>query len=97
MLDVGLGGAAVARADGAEASPRDALENPWRALAQIGAQFVAALAAANDPDPPAHPWVERDPTSGVRSLRIPLPPPETATQLANALSTLADSLRGRIG
>ena len=95
-MDAGTGGTAIARADGAEAPPRDVGAGPWQALAQVGAQLVAALAAANDPDAPAHPWIERDPTSGVQSLKIPLPPPETAGQLANALAALADSLRGRI-
>lgn len=58
--------------------------------------FMPALAAANDPDATAHSWVERDSATGARSLKIPLPPPETAAQLANALSALADCLRGRI-
>jgi hypothetical protein len=96
-VDMGVGarGTAFARADGAEAPPFAVGADPWQALAQVGAQFVAALAAANNPDPRAHPWIERDPTTGVRSLRMPLPPPETAKQLANVLSSLADSLRGR--
>jgi hypothetical protein len=64
-------------------------------LAQVGAQFVAAVAAANDPKAPAHPWIDRDPATGVRSLKMPLPPPEIARQLADALSALADGLRGR--
>ena len=95
-MDVATEGTAIVRADGAEAPPRDAGADPWQALAQVGAQFVAALAAANNPDAPAHPWIERDPITGVRSLKMPLPPPETARQLANALSALADGLRGRI-
>jgi hypothetical protein len=61
---------------------------------QLGAQFVAALAAANDRKASAHPWIERDPATGARSLRMPLPPPETARQLADALSAFADGLRG---
>ena len=95
-MDVGTGGTAIARADGTKAPPRDVGAGPWQALAQVGAQFVAALAAANDPDAPTHPWIERDPASGVQSLKMPLPPPETARQLANALSALAASLRGSI-
>jgi hypothetical protein len=96
-MDDGTGGMSIARADGAEAPLRDVGADPWQALAQVGAQFVAALAAANNPDARAHPWIERDPTTGVQSLKMPLPPPETARQLANALSALADSLRGKIG
>ena len=96
--DAGIraGEIAVARADGSEASSRDTGPDPWQALAQVGAQFVAALAAVNNPDATAHPWIERDPATGARSLRIPLPPPETARHLANALSALADGLRGRL-
>jgi len=92
----GAGEPVIARADGAGASARDAGPDPWQALVQVGAQFVAALAAANAPNAPAHPWIERDPESGAQNLKMPLPPPETARQLANALSALADSLRGRI-
>ena len=49
-----------------------------------------------DPDAAAHPWIERDTATGAQSLKMPLPPPETARQLANALSALADGLRGKI-
>jgi superfamily II DNA or RNA helicase len=94
-MDVGPGRTAIARADGAEAPPSGVGEDPWQALAQIGAQFAAALAAANDPGAPAHPWIERNPTTGAQSLKMPLPRPEAARQLADALSALADSLRGR--
>jgi hypothetical protein len=65
-------------------------------LVQVGAQFIAALAAANDPDAPAHPWIERDLATGAQNLKMPLPPPETARQLADALSALAANLRGNI-
>ena len=95
--DIGTEGASTAGTQAAGALPRDAASDPWQALVQVGAQFVSALAAANDPDAAAHPWIERDPATGVQSLKMPLPPPETARQLANALSTLADSLRRKIG
>ena len=85
----------VARTDGNGASPRDSDANPWPALVQIGSQFVAALAAASNPNANAHPWIERDAATGAQSLKMPLPPPETARLLADMLSTLADSLRGR--
>jgi hypothetical protein len=65
-------------------------------LVQVGSQFIAALAAANNPNAAAHPWIERDPATGAQSLKMPLPAPETARQLADALSALADSLRGKI-
>src|ERR1019366_8472453 len=93
-VNIGAGEMAIAWTDGAEAPPRDTGPDPWQALVQVGAQFVAALAAANDPNAPAHPWIERDPATGAQNLKMPLPPPEPARQLANALSALADSLRG---
>ena len=89
-------GEGVAQTDGSGAPPRDTGSDPWQALAQVGAQLIAALAAASDPNTAAHPWIERDPTTGVQNLKMPLPAPETARQLANALSALADSLRGKI-
>jgi SNF2 family DNA or RNA helicase len=95
-VDIGAAEMAGARTDGSAAPPRDAGPDPWQALVQIGAQFVAALAAANNPGAPAHPWIERDPATGAQNLKMPLPAPETAKQLADALSALADSLRGKI-
>jgi superfamily II DNA or RNA helicase len=80
----------------AAAPPREINTDPWQALVQIGARFIAALAAGNDANAPAHPWIERDPATGVRNLKVPLPPPETARTLANTLAALADSLRGGI-
>lgn len=91
----GIGATVVVRTEGGGALRRDASSDPWQALAQIGAQFVAALTAANDPGAAAHPWIERDPGTGAQSLKIPVPPPETARQLANVLSALADGLRGK--
>jgi hypothetical protein len=85
----------IARSSGNAGPPRDLEADPWQTLVQVGAQFAAALAAANDPKAPAHPWIERDPATGARSLKMPLPPPETVRQLADALSALADGLRGR--
>ena len=95
-VDIGAGVTAIRQADGAGASSRDAGPDPWQALMQVGTQFIAALGAANDTSAPAHPWIEQDPTTGAQSLKMPLPPPETARQLANALSALADVLRGKI-
>ncbi|RJF86827.1 DEAD/DEAH box helicase [Oleomonas cavernae] len=94
-VDAGADGM-VARIEAAGPPPRDAAADPWQALVQVGGQFIAALAAANDPGAAAHPWIERDPATGVQSLKMPLPPPETARQLAHVLSALADGLRGRI-
>jgi hypothetical protein len=89
----GAGETAITRTDAAGAA-REMDSDPWQSLARVGAQLVAALAAANHPNAAPHPWIERDPATGAQNLKIPLPPPETARQLANAFSALADSLRG---
>ena len=91
--DIGAGDIALSNEP---AMPRsDPAADPWFALMQVGTQFVAALTAANDPKAPAHPWIERDPATGEPSLKMPLPPPATARQLADTLSALADRLRTR--
>ncbi len=92
--DIAAEGVVIAPAQKVGALPGDAASDPWQALVQVGAQFVAALAAANSLDAPAHPWIERDSTAGAQSLKMPLPPRETTKQLANVLSALADGLRG---
>jgi len=96
-VSIGAEELAIARTDRAGAPQRDTGPDPWQALVQVSAQLIGALAATNDLDAPAHPWIERDPDTGAQSLKIPLPAPETARQLADALSALADSLRGKIG
>jgi hypothetical protein len=92
----GAGKMATAQTDGSGAPPRHPGPDPWQALVQVGAQFIGALAAANNPNAAAHPWIERDPATGAQILKMPLPRPETARQLADAFSALADSLRGRL-
>ena len=69
--------------------------DPWQALVQVGAQFIAAMASAGNPDAPAHPWIERDSATGAQNLKMPLPTGEAARQLADALSALANGLRSR--
>lgn len=90
-------GTAAAPAQGDAAPPRGSDADPWQALAQMAVQLVAAVAAPKDADAPAHPWIEHDPATGTRSLKVPLPPPAVAHQLANALSAFAEGLRGRFG
>jgi superfamily II DNA or RNA helicase len=93
IIDADIGAGDIARSNGPTVPRSDPGSDPWHALVQVGVQFVAALAAANDPKAPAHPWIERDPATGARSLRMPLPP-QTTRQLADALSAFADRLRG---
>lgn len=92
--DADIGADEIAASIGPALPRSDPGADPWLALVQVGTQFAAAVAAAGDSTAPAHPWVECDPATGVRSLKMPLPPPETARQLAAALSALADGLRG---
>jgi len=94
--------AAESSADGVEAAPEEAADllrqespDPWAALLQVGSQLVSALASADLASVAPHPWIERDPATGARNLKVPLPPPETARRLADALSGIADFLRGR--
>ncbi len=81
---------------GGGAASDEARTDPWSALLQVGTQFISALAAAGDSSAVSHPWIERDPTTGARHIKVLLPPPETARRLADALSILADTLQGRI-
>ena len=70
--------------------------DPWGPLLQFGAQFAAALgaAASADQEQTSHPWIERDAQTGARKLSVPLPSPEAARQIADALSLMAQALRG---
>lgn len=94
--DNGAGATVTALRGGPTTPTHHAGSDPWQALALIGSQFIAALAAAGNPGTTGHPWIERDPTTGTQSLKMPLPAPETARKLADVLSALADSLRGRM-
>jgi len=80
--------------EAAAPAAQEAGVDPWGVLLQAGAQLVSALSAAGDAEATSHPWLERDPATGACSLRLPLPPPQTARRLADALSVIADSLRG---
>jgi hypothetical protein len=88
--------AAAADASAPEAAApavQDARVDPWGVLLQAGAQLVSALMVAGDAGSGSHRWIERDATTGASSLRLPLPPPQAARRLADALSAIADSLR----
>ena len=87
------GSAAIdsAPAAGGEIPPKAASPDPWSGLLQMGAELVSAL-TSSDNGMATHPWVERDPANGARSLKVPLPPPETVKRLADALSAFSDAL-----
>jgi hypothetical protein len=92
--DVGADAAATAPAGAAEPRLRDESSDPWQLLLQMGAQLIGTIAGANDSGSPAR-WIERDPRTGAQTLRVPLPQPEMAKQLADVLSAVAENLRGR--
>ncbi len=69
-----------------------AASNPWAALAGLGRQLAAALATGESGDGATHPWVERDAATGQSALKIPLPPPEAARELAAMFSRIAEML-----
>lgn len=71
-----------------------AAQDPWVTLAGLGRQLLGAFAAAHD-NGAVHPWVERDAPSGRSSLKIPLPPPEIARELAAALARFIEAFQGR--
>lgn len=68
----------------------DAASDPWQALVQLGAEFIGAVAGSGSL---GQLRIERDPTNGSQSVRVPLPSPEIANRLADALSALAATLR----
>jgi ERCC4-related helicase len=74
-----------------ENPPKAASPDPWTGLLQMGAELVSALTASDD-GMATHPWVERDPATGARSLKVPLPPPETVKRLADALAAFSVAL-----
>jgi hypothetical protein len=67
--------------------------DPWADVLQTGVRLLSALRGAGDTGTAAHPWLERDPATGARSLRVPLPPPQSVRRLADALAVLADALQ----
>jgi superfamily II DNA/RNA helicase len=86
-------GVEVQKAD--DATSAQASADTWGALLQFGSQLVTALTATDNGGTTSHPWIERDPETGSRSLKVPLPPPESAKKIADALAVLADALLGR--
>lgn len=98
-------GATTADADTAAAMPAPgaagtdqelaaANTDPWSGLLRFGAELAAAMTSPDNGSGTTHPWVERDPATGLRSLKVPLPPPDTGQRIADALALLADALRG---
>ena len=77
-----------------QATAAAAAAEPWSGLLRFGAELAAALSAPDGGAATTHPWVERDPATGARSLKVPLPAPDTGKRIADALALLADALLG---
>jgi len=73
-------------------TPQEARPDPWSGLLQFGAELISAL-KTSDVGAAGHPWVEHDPATGARHLKVPLPSPEAADRLADAFSAISDALR----
>ena len=78
-------------------APPAASPDPWSGLLRMGVQLLSALSVPDDSAAAAHPWIERDPATGARSLKLPMPSPETANRLADAMSAFSAALRGMSG
>ncbi|WP_287309280.1 DEAD/DEAH box helicase [Mesorhizobium sp.] len=93
--DAGAGETAIARTDAAGTSDTGA--DPWRALLQVSAPSLSPRWR-----PPTIPALRRIlgssaiPPPARKASKCRCPPPEAARQLADTLSALADSLRGKI-
>ncbi len=71
---------------------REASPESWSGLLRFGAELVSALTAPEDGAVASHPWVERDPATGARSLKVPFPPAETVRRITDALFAISDAL-----
>ncbi len=67
---------------------------PWAGVLRFGAELAAALSTPDEGAVSTLTWVERDPATGARSLKLPLPAPQTGKRIADALALLADALLG---
>ncbi|MCZ7656332.1 MAG: DEAD/DEAH box helicase [Xanthobacteraceae bacterium] len=83
----------VARTAEAAAPENEADGDPWQVLADFGAQFAAALAAARSPAAGARAARDGGAATGDRTAKLSLPSPETMRRLADAFSTIAETLR----
>ena len=87
------GGQDGPQSSAAQDGPPPAQPDPWPGLLQFGADLLSALTSPDAGTAPAHPWVERDPASGARHLKVPMPSPQTASRLADALTAISEALR----
>ena len=85
-------GGAANRKPGADENGRDG--NPWQSLLVLGQALLAEMAQNHEPDANEQSGrlVRRDPETGERYLRVPVPAKETMARLADVLR---DLLAGR--
>ncbi|HMX69921.1 MAG TPA: ATP-dependent helicase, partial [Accumulibacter sp.] len=75
------GGAAI---DRAQPGGSHTTADPWAPLLGAGIQLLGELAAAAQGERES-PWVRRDPQTGERYLRLPVPDAQTVQRLAEGL------------
>jgi Helicase conserved C-terminal domain len=68
----------------AEVTKSARIADPWTPLLTAGVQFLDELAAATKGGAQS-PWVETDPKTGKRYLKLPMPQPEAVERLAEGL------------
>ncbi|HMW78562.1 MAG TPA: hypothetical protein PKA22_12240, partial [Rhodocyclaceae bacterium] len=61
-----------------------AAADSWAPLLAAGAQLLGELAAASTGERES-PWVQTDPATGQRYLRLPVPDPQTVQRLTEGL------------
>ena len=66
--------------------------DPWSPLLSAGVQLLGELAAASSGERPS-PWVQTDPATGERFLKLPVPDPQTVQRLAEGLLGLLGGRR----
>jgi hypothetical protein len=81
--------AGVANDADAKAPPA---EDPWAPLVAAGARFIGKIAATAQ-EGKSSPWMETDPATGQRHLRVPLPAPQDVQRIADGLLKLLAGLR----
>ena len=67
-------------------------EDLWAPLLAAGARFIGEIVATAQEGTPS-PWVETDPATGQRHLRVPLPAPQDVQRIADGLLKLLTGLR----
>ncbi|MBL8421965.1 MAG: DEAD/DEAH box helicase [Candidatus Accumulibacter phosphatis] len=73
-------------------TPRPVAADPWAPLLAAGAQLLGELAAAAQGERQS-PWIQTDPATGQRYLKLPMPEPQSVQRLAEGLLSLLGDRR----